>query len=94
MITHQTIKSTSWEAITTAGQNGTCWIWENIRGDGAVLISHSDTGSPPAAQTGYRLTTPVRNNQPLIIGADNDNDVYYARNMTAGARVKIQVDVK
>ena len=93
MITIKRIKSTSWTAITTAGQQGTCWVNENVKGNGGVFIAHSNTGNPPRIRTGFRVYKPNDNTNVCVLGPDDANDVYYARCLNEGEYVKLCVDV-
>lgn len=92
MITRYTINSKRWTAITTAGQSGSCWIEKNIRGNGNILISHSDAGLPNKSY-GFPLRGPANNIDVCIISADNQSDVFYARVTNAKNIINILVDV-
>lgn len=90
MITQHTIESTDWTAITTAGQSGTCWIKTVKKGSGTVFISHGS--SQPASSAGYRLVKSKGNDDMLELGADDSNDIFYAR-VGEGDSVKLITDV-
>ncbi len=93
MITTKRINRTTWMPITTAGQRGTCWIFENIKGGGGVYISHSSTGSLPRTRVGFRVYKPNDNTNICLLGPDDSNDIYYARCLKAKEYVKLCVDV-
>ncbi|KKN63340.1 hypothetical protein LCGC14_0502880 [marine sediment metagenome] len=93
MITTKRINRTTWTAITTAGQQGTCWMYENIKGEGGVFISHSNTGSLPRIRIGFRVWKPNDNTNICLLGPDDLNDIFYARCLNASEEVKLCVDV-
>jgi len=93
MITIKRINRTIWTPITTAGQQGTCWIFENIKGRGGVLISHSSTGSLPRSRSGFRVWKPNDNTNICLLGPDDNNDIFYARCINANENVKLCIDV-
>lgn len=92
MIKKMTINSTTWTAITAAGQQGTCWIYANKKGTGGLLINHSDSGKPKK-NIGFRLYKPNDNTNICVLGPDNDNDRYYAKCKNSRESVIICVDV-
>lgn len=92
-ITKKKINSISWIAITSAGKSGSCWLGKNIKGKGKVYINHSDSGSPPVKTFGYPLSKPIDNNGMLKIGANNLDDIFYARCQESNNEVIIFVDV-
>jgi hypothetical protein len=93
MINVKRINRTTWMPITTAGQQGSCWMFENIEGGGGVLISHSSTGSLPRSRSGFRVWKPNDNTNIAILGPDDANDIFYARCTNANELVKLCVDV-
>ena len=93
MITTKRINRVTWMAITTAGQQGTCCISENIKGTGGVLISHSNTGSLPRSRAGFGIWKQGNNTDICILGPDDGNDIFYARCLNARELVKLCVDV-
>ena len=93
MIRQRTINSTSWTAITSAGQQGSCWIQINVKGSGGGLITHSDTGRAPTGRSGFKLYKPGSNDNVCILGPDNVNDIFYARCIRRGNNLKLLVDV-
>ena len=92
MIRIKRINRTTWIPITTAGQQGSCWMSENIEGSGGVYISHSSTGSLPRTRAGFRIWKPNDNTNICILGPDNSNDIFYARCMNPNELVKLCVD--
>ncbi len=46
MISHYDIDGSAWVQITNAGESGTCWLVDNVEGDGNCRIYHSTT--PPS----------------------------------------------
>ena len=93
MITTKNISGTEWVAITTAGQQGTCWINENREGGGGVYIAHSNTGDSPKGRVGFRIYRPNDNTNVCIMGPDDSNDIFFARCVKVRDNVKILVDV-
>jgi hypothetical protein len=93
MIRSKTIESTSWVAITSAGKQGSCWIYKNKKGTGGVVITHSDSGSAPSGRIGFRLWKPTDNTNVCILGPDNVNDIFYARTIIARDKIILAVDV-
>jgi hypothetical protein len=94
MITAYTINATTWTAITTAGQSGTCWLNEDNDGAGGAAdcrISHSDSGAP-SLDTSKRVYKPQGNTDVLPFSVDNVSDIYYARCKNAGDSVVLFVD--
>ena len=98
-ITPKTI-TTTWQAITAAGESGSCWIVENLDLSGAggasdVLIYHSTVApvNDEKLTESKRLYKPIGNNDTLLIPADSALDIYYARCKTIGSTIKINVDV-
>ena len=87
------IASATWTAISSAGQQGTAWVYKNQDGSGGVVISHSNTGSPPTNKSGFRIYRPNDNTNIAILGPDDDDDVFYARCLRRGESVKICVDL-
>ena len=97
MITTKKITD-SWQAITSAGESGSVWVVETrdgLKGKGDVLIYHSDSGMPTGDQKIMQSKRLYRtdSNKPMLISADNGSDIFYARCMTEGSTVKINVDV-
>ena len=90
------INSTVWTAITTAGQNGSCWLDEdNDDAAGTVdcRIVHSDSGIPAEGATiGKRVYIPSGNDDVLVLSANNGSDIFYARCMNEGDTAKISID--
>ena len=90
MIRRYKITSKQWIPITSAGQHGVVWVEENVRGNGYVLISHSDSGLPKSY--GYKLFNQDGNKGVCSFFADNDNDIFYARNINENNSINILVD--
>lgn len=100
MITQYSITGSAWTAITSAGASATAWLDED--NDGIVLqgkpsldvrIIHSSssvTGIDPTV--GKRIHVPANNTDIMILSADNDSDVYYARCKNAGDKAIVSVD--
>ena len=93
MINVKKINRVTWLPITTAGQQGTCWMFENIKGQGGVYISHSNTGSLPRSRLGFRIWKANDNTNICVLGPDDENDIFYARCLNANEIVKLCVDV-
>lgn len=96
MITQKNITGSAWVALTTAGQNATCWLDEDNDGAGGqvdVRIFHSDSGSPGETLTteGKRLFKSNDNNA-MILSADNSSDIFYAKCRNSGDTAIISVD--
>lgn len=90
----------TWQAISAAGESGSCWMVEGKDLDGRkdqadVFIYHSTT--PPTGDNklteSKRLFTPNNNTDVMIIPADNALDIYYARCLTTGSEALINVDL-
>jgi len=95
MITPYIINATTWTAISTVGQNGSCWIDEDANdqaGKADCRISHSESGDPSLA-TSKRVFTPIGNTDVLPFTADSATDIYYARCINEGDSVTLFVDV-
>ena len=81
--------TTTWAAISSAGEEGTCWLPQHgMSKSGAVLIYHSATGAG-GAPTGnnnmdesYLLDPNINYRTILTLGADSTTDIYYARTVT------------
>jgi hypothetical protein len=87
------LTSTAWRAITSAGQRGTAWVFDNKNGPGGVMISHSNSGSAPTSKSGFKIWKPFDNTNIAVLGPDDANDVFYARILKAGQEIDICVDV-
>lgn len=93
--------TSTWQAITTAGQSGTCWIPEynsdrDAIGAADVVVYHTDAGAPTgdnALNLSKKVFKPESNINILQIPADNGSDIYYARCRSADAESKLIVDV-
>jgi len=97
MITQKTIAYDSWTVLTTAGQDATAWLDED--NDGAagtvdIRIVHSDSGEPALTEAtkGKRIYRPAGNLDVMLLEADNENDIYYATCINAGATGTLSVD--
>ena len=99
-ITTKSITSV-WQAITTAGQSGSAWCVEFLdlagNADQADVIVYHTTGAAPVNDEkiteSKRLFKPIKNDDVMLLSADNASDVFYARCRTSGATAKINVDV-
>lgn len=88
--------TTTWSAITTAGQSGVCWLSEydaDIVGTGTVYVYHGSVAPTGDLKldVSKRVYTPNGNGDFLEISADDASDVYYAR--TADGTASLIVDV-
>jgi len=85
------INSSTWTAITTAGQSGTCWLDTNVTGGGCVLINHSTVSGTSCECT---KAYPLYREYGAIFSftADTIYDVYYAKCNGLDASVILTVD--
>jgi len=88
-ITVHNITGDAWTPITAAGKSGTCWLQE-IPGKGQVVINHSDTLTEFNVDESYFLLNAKRKLQ--WIGAESDNDIYYAKCRTPGTQAVLITD--
>lgn len=98
-ITSYTITNSAWTAITTAGQEGSCWLSEDEDGQSAVgkgdIRIFNTAGVPTDADLllGKRVYKPSGNTDVLTISADSGSDVFYARAKNSGDEAVLLVDV-
>ena len=92
-ISAKSLIGSTWTAITTAGQSGTCWLGESKTSRGGVVLFHSTTGVPPDAklEDGYKM--PNDRNNIVPITADSGTDVFYARCQNPDESATLIVDV-
>lgn len=91
----------SWQAITAAGESGTCWPVEfrdlaDAVDQADAIIYHTDAGLPTGdnnIEQSKRLYKPSNNNDVILLTADTVSDIFYARCKTSGAKLDINVDV-
>ena len=98
MITQHTITASAWTAISTAGQSGSCWLDEDNDGAGGavdVRIYHSAAGIPAAVKVteGKRLHKPAGNDDIMLITADSESDIYYAKCANADDTAILSADM-
>lgn len=98
MITPYDIDHTQWTAISTAGQSGTCWLDEendNAGGQLNIRVTHSASGTPPdtAITNAKRVYRSKGNTDIMILEADSDTDIFYARGVNPGDTARIQADM-
>lgn len=91
MINSYTITSAAWLEITSAGKSATCWMREDSNPDNNsdVRIYHTTAGAPLASviDHGKKLWTQNSSNDVMVLSADNDNDIYYARCVSGTADI-------
>lgn len=97
MITPYTITNTAWIPITTAGQEGTCWLAEDSDDDeekADIRITHTpSTPSDADLLTAKRVYRSSGNNDLFVISPDDISDVFYARANNSGDQAKLITDV-
>ena len=96
MIIQYSISSSAWTPISTAGQSGSCWLDE--QNDGAagkvdVRIWHGSVPTDTEITKGKRVYNPNGNDDVMILGADDTEDIYYATCANVGDAAILSVDV-
>jgi len=99
-IVKHVINSTAWTPISTAGQSGSCWLVDSneLTGDRAdVRIWHGatapDNEDDTITQISRRVIRPSDNDDMLLITADSETDIYFARCKESGKTANLIVDV-
>jgi hypothetical protein len=73
--TNYTLSLSTWTAISTAGQSGTCFVQTGE----LIAVDHSTTGSGACAVTkAVKLYGPNGGSNILAITADGTSDIFYA----------------
>lgn len=98
MITKYTITNTAWTAISSAGEQGSCWLsedGEDFSGTVDIRVINSATGTPTDADLtlAKRVYKPNGNTDVLSISADSASDIFYARAKNSGDQAALLVDV-
>jgi hypothetical protein len=97
MITKHTITGASWTAITAAGEDGTCWLDDDNTGSvnkADCRIYHSASGAPNVTKLleAKKVYKSNSNSDVMSLGADSENDIYYARCKNTADEVALLVD--
>ena len=72
--------NSSWTAITSAGQNGACYLIDS----GLVLIDHSSTGTSGCADNkALRLRKDDSFQNNVFLRASSASDIFYVKSMSA-----------
>ena len=85
----------TWQAISAAGESGTCWLKTGVlNGGNGVVVDHSDSGVGSLNENKAReVFKPIGNHDSLILSADSAGDIFYAKCVDDGATAELAVDV-